>query len=70
MILRFDKDCTLTINGRDYDTLLSEEKENLTLRVANYIRTHHDDQLLRSIVCTLIAESGVCDKDWIKSLEL
>jgi hypothetical protein len=40
---------TLVIDGKDYNELSNEEKQNLWLRCVDYLRTHYDDGACRMV---------------------
>jgi hypothetical protein len=40
---------TLVIDGKAYNELSNEEKQNLWLRCVDYLRTHYDDRACRVI---------------------
>lgn len=44
---------TLVIDGKAYNDLTNEEKQNLWLRCVDYMRTHYDDGACR-IVAALV----------------
>lgn len=59
MELQFDEMLEFRVNGVLYSELTNEQKENVRLRIASYIRTHPDDDMVRNISATLVALLGV-----------
>ena len=58
MELQFDEKLEFRVNGVLYRELTKEQKDNVRLRIASYIRTHHNDEMMQSISATLVALLG------------
>ena len=58
MQLRFDKHLILHVDGVKYTELSADEKKNVRLRIANFIRTNGDEDMIRSLACSLLALYG------------
>lgn len=58
MELQFDEKLEFRVNGVLYSELTREQKENVRLRIASYIRTHPNDEMITSISASLVALLG------------
>ena len=58
MELQFDEKLEFRVNGVLYRELTKEQKDNVRLRIASYIRTHPNDEMVQSISATLVAMLG------------
>jgi hypothetical protein len=64
------KDKTLAIDGKAYNELSNEEKQNLWLRCVDYLRTHYDDRACRVIGAVVPCYLGTWELELGHSIEI
>lgn len=61
---------TLTIDGKVYKELTSEEKQNLWLRCGDYMRTHYDEKACHVIATVVPCYLGEWEEGKGHSIEI
>lgn len=61
---------TLVIDGKAYNELSNEEKQNLWLRCVDYMRTHYDDRACRMVAALVPCFLGKWEEGNGHSIEI